>query len=119
MEVDKLLQQADVLKSRGNKAMEEREKAEQRRKAAEDRKRQAADDEAMKKAALAKAIAEYKQYVAQLEETETETLKATEDANAAADKEDEDTRALEERSAYTQKVIDSLISSMENRPRTR
>ncbi len=90
MEVDKLLQQADVLRSRGNKAMEEREKAEQRRKAAEDRKRQAADDEAMKKAALAKAIAEYKQYVAQLEETETETLKATEDANAAADKEDED-----------------------------
>ena len=119
MEVDKLLQQADDLRSRGNKAMEEREKAEQRRRAAEDRKRQAADDEAMKKAALAKAIAEYKEYVAQLEETETETLRATEDANAAADKEDEDTRALEERSAYTQKVIDSLMNSMESRPKTR
>ena len=119
MEVDKLLQQADDLRSRGNKAMEEREKAEQRRRAAEDRRRQAADDEAMKKAALAKAIAEYKEYVAKLEETETETLKATEDANAAADREDEDTRALEERSAYTQKVIDSLMSSMESRPKTR
>lgn len=119
MEVDKLLQQADDLRSRGNRAMEEREKAEQRRKAAEDRRRQAADDEAMKKAALAKAIAEYKEYVAKLEETETETLKDIEDANAAADREEEDTRALEERSAYTQKVIDSLMSSMESRPRTR
>lgn len=119
LEVDKLLQQADDLRSRGNKAYEEREKAEQRRKAAEDRRRQANDDEAMKKAALAEAIEKYKAYVAELKANENETLKDIEDANAAADKEEEETRAAEERSAYTQKVIDSLISSMENKPKRR
>ena len=119
LEVDKLLQQADDLRSRGNKANEEREKAEQRRKAAEDRRMQAADDEAMKKAALAEAIEKYKAFVAELKADETETLQHIEEANAAADKEEEETRAAEERSAYTQKVIDSLLSSMDNKPRKR
>lgn len=119
LEVDKLLQEADDLKSRGNKANEERERAEQRRKAAEDRRRQANDDEAMKKAALADAIEKYKAYVAELKATENETLKDIESANAAADEYEQDTKAAEERSAYTQKVIESLMNSMENRPKRR
>ena len=119
LEVDKLLQQADDLRSRGNRANEEREKAEQRRRAAEDRRQQASDDEAMKKAALAEAIEKYKAYVAELKENETETLKDIESANAAADEYEEATRAAEERSAYTQKVIDSLFKSMENKPKRR
>ena len=117
LEVDKLLQQADDLKSRGNRNAEEREKAEQRRKAAEDRRQQAVDDEAMKKAALADAIEKYRAYVAALEADENEALRDIEEYNAAADKDEEATRAAEKRSAYTQQVIDSLINSMENVPK--
>lgn len=114
LEVNNLLQEGDDIMSRGNMANKERDKAEQRRKAAEERKQQAFDEEVMKKAALADAIKKYRTFVDNSKSQLNRTLKDIENANAAADRAQEDTRAAEERSAYTQQVIDSLLNSMEN-----